>query len=303
MSFLKKFFRSKVQLKTTKDNKHQEEQQSVGMEDLSQSLAQPFSAASPANDCTSECSSPYTPVEDTSRSTTFFQLELEEPDDETMTSISCPAYFQNDLTDQELDQRGEDDDDEDLTNTTLFDRGFFEATIPLELLEIVFSFGSFEDLLSISTVCKRWSSVVSNDEMWRSAYLRRWGIGYNKEKSANWSPVFHDQWKKSCLWMHFISLRPDKVPCVCVGDIHSHGGSLLMGLLTSVMAGKRGIAAIGSPAFCNIHGNVTVIGHNCMRPTIKRFNINGQDTAVLYDRLSCGAVVIKNTQPVNCYVQ
>lgn len=74
-------------------------------------------------------------------------------------------------------------------------------------------------------------------------------------------------------------------PFICIGDKHSHGGTVTSGATDSNIEGKP-IARVGDSAVCHEHGSVTITSGD------SNVTFDGRPVARDGDKLSCGAVLI-----------
>lgn len=75
------------------------------------------------------------------------------------------------------------------------------------------------------------------------------------------------------------------IPFICIGDTHSHGGTVTSGTADSDISG-RAVACIGDTAACHVHGSVIIVSGD------QNVTIDGKAVAREGDKLSCGALLI-----------
>jgi WD40 repeat protein len=72
----------------------------------------------------------------------------------------------------------------------------FEAQIPEEILSYIFTFLSDKDLHTCSRVCRRWSRVCKDNNVWKSLCLRRYGPQLSLQtiqKSNSWQCLYYNK--------------------------------------------------------------------------------------------------------------
>lgn len=80
-------------------------------------------------------------------------------------------------------------------------------------------------------------------------------------------------------------------PVARIGDQISHGGSITGGS-SKVKANGVGVARVGDPVYCNIHGPQTIVSGS------SKVKADGQAVARVGDSISCGAIIVSGSNNV-----